>query len=66
MTHANLLNILTKFALYEEMVITKVTLKELIYASKTKASLSGTLGEAVLEAYAGSAKKVVVIKGTTV
>ena len=44
----------------------KITLKELLSASKTKALLSSILGNAVLERYKGSKKKVVVVKGTTV
>ena len=55
-----------EFAIHDEIVIAKVTLKELLSASKTKASLSETLGEAVLEECKGSVKKVVVVKDATV
>ena len=47
------------------MAIAKVTLKELQSTSKTKEILTNTFGDAVLEAYTGSEKKVVVVKGTT-
>ena len=40
-----------ELAIHDEMDIAKVILKELISASKTKALLSNTLGDAVLEAY---------------
>ena len=55
-----------EFAIHEDMDIAKITLKELLSASKTKAPLSNTLGNALLEEYRGSKKKVVVVKGTTV
>ena len=52
--------------IHDEMHIAKITLKELLSASKTKALLSNSLGKALLEEYKGSKKKVVVVKGTTV
>ena len=55
-----------EFAIHDEMDIAKITLKELFSASKTKTSLSNILGNAVLDEYKGSQKKVVVIKGTTI
>ena len=55
-----------EFAIYDEMDIAKITLKELLSASKTKQLLSNILGNAVLEEYEGSKKKVVVVKGSTV
>ena len=55
-----------EYAIHEEMDIAKITLKEMLSASKTKAPLSNTLGNALLEEYKGSKKKVVVVKGTTV
>ena len=48
------------------MDIAKITLKELLSASKTKALLSNIIGNAVLEEYKGSKKKAVVVKCTTV
>ena len=54
-----------EFAIHDEMAIAKVSLKELLSASKTKASLSFLLGDAILKEYEGSTKKVVVVKGTT-
>ena len=54
------------FAIHEEMDIAKITLKELLIASKTKALLSNILSNVVLEEYKGSKKKGVVVKGTTV
>ena len=55
-----------EFAMHDQMDIAKVTLKELLSASKTKALLSNILGNGVLEEYKGSKKKVVIVKGTTV
>ena len=55
-----------EFAIYDEMDIAKITLKELLSASKTKVLLSHILGNALLEEYKGSKKKVVVVKGTSV
>ena len=55
-----------EYAIHEEMDIAKITLKELLSASKTKAHLSNTLGNALLEEYKGSKKNMVVVKGTTV
>ena len=46
--------------------ITKITLKELLSASKTKALISNVLGNALLKEYKGSKKRVVVVKGTSV
>jgi len=54
-----------EFAIHDEMAIAKVTLKEPLSASSTKATLSNTLGDALLDCYKGSQKKVV-LKGTTV
>ena len=51
-----------EFAIYDENDIAKITLKELLSASKTKALLSHILGNALLEEYKGSKKKVVVMK----
>ena len=48
------------------MDIAKITLKELLTASKIKVLLSNILGNIVLEEYKGSKEKVVVVKGTTV
>ena len=48
------------------MDIAKITLKELLSASKTKAHLSTILGNVFLEEYKGSKIKVVVVKGATV
>ena len=55
-----------EFAIHDEIAIAKVTLKELLSSSKTKAILTHTLGNALLDGYKGSTKKVVVVKGTTV
>ena len=55
-----------EFAIHDEMDIAKITLKELLSASKTKALLSNIRSNVVLEEYKGSKKKVVVVKGTTV
>ena len=55
-----------EFAIHDEMDIAKITLKELLSASKTKAPLSNIPDNAVLEIYKGSKKKVMVVKGTTV
>ena len=54
------------FAIQDEMDIAKITIKELLSASKTKELLSNILGNVLLEEYKGSKKKVVVVKGTTV
>ena len=48
------------------MDIAKITPRELLSASETRALLSNILGNAVLGEYKGSKKKVVVVKGTTV
>ena len=55
-----------EFAIYDEMDIVKITLKELLSASKTNALLSHNFGNALLEEYKGSKKKVVAVKGTSV
>ena len=55
-----------EFAIYDEKDIAKITLKELLSASKTKALLSHILCNALLDKYKGSKKKVVVVKGTSV
>ena len=55
-----------KFAIHDDIYIGKITRKELLSASKTKATLSKIVGNAVLEVYKGAKKKVVVVKGTTV
>ena len=55
-----------EFATHDEMDIAKITLKELLSASKTKTLLSNILGNVVLEEYKGWKKKVVVVKGTSV
>ena len=55
-----------EFAFHDEMDIAKITLKELLSASKTKALLSNIIGNAVLEEYNGSKTQVVVVKGTAV
>ena len=55
-----------EFATHDEMDIAKITLKELLSASKTKALLFNILGNTFLEEYKGSKKKLVVLKGTTV
>ena len=55
-----------EFAIYDEMDIANITLKELLSTSKTKALLSHILGNALLEEYEGSKKNVVVVKGTSV
>ena len=52
--------------IHNEMAIVKLTAKELLSASKTKASLSITLSDAVLEANKESKKKIVIVKGTAV
>ena len=54
-----------KFAIHDEIIIAKITLKEMLFTSKTQAVLSNILGNAILEEYKGSKKKVVVMKGTT-
>ena len=48
------------------MDIAKITLKELLSASRTKALFSDILGNDVLEEYKGSKKKAIVMKGTTI
>ena len=55
-----------EFAIHDEMDIAKITLKELLSASKTKVLLTNILGNVILEEYKISKKKVVVVKGTTV
>jgi hypothetical protein len=55
-----------EFVIHDEMDIAKIALIELFSASKTKVLLSNILGNAILEEYKGSKKKVVVVKGTTV
>ena len=55
-----------EFVIHDDIDIAKITRKELLSASKTKALLSNILGNALLEEYKGSKKKVVVVKGTTV
>ena len=55
-----------EFATHDEMDIAKITLKELLSDSKTKALLFNILGNTFLEEYKGSKKKVVVVKGTTI
>ena len=55
-----------KFVIHNEMDIAKITLKELFCASKTEALISNMHGNAVLEEYNGSKRKVVVVKGNTV
>ena len=54
------------FAIHDEVDITKITLKELLSGSMTKALMSNVLGNALLEEYEGSKKKVLVMKGTAV
>ena len=46
-----------EFAIHYKMDIAKITLKDLLSASKTKALLSHILGNALLEEYKGSKKK---------
>ena len=46
-----------EFAIHDEMAIVKVALKELLLASKIKASLSNILCDAALVAFKGSMKK---------
>ena len=55
-----------EFVIHDEMEIAKITLKELLSASKTKDLHSNILGNVVVEEYKGSKKRVVVVKGTTV
>ena len=55
-----------KFVIHNEMDIAKITLKELLCASKTETLISNMHGNAVLEEYKGSKRKVVVVKGNTV
>ena len=54
------------FAIHDEFNIAKITLKELLSASKTKTLLLNILGNSVLEEYKGWKRKVVVVKGITV
>ena len=56
----------TEFAVHDEMDIAKITLKELLSASKTKVLLSNILGNALMEEYKGSKQNFVVVKRTTV
>lgn len=56
----------TEFAIHDKMDIARITLKELLSASKTKATLSNILAEALLAEYKWSKKKMVVACGTTV
>ncbi len=49
-----------ELAIHDAIVIAKVTLEELLSASKTNAVLSNTHVDAVLKAYLGSSMKVVV------
>ena len=46
-----------EFAIHDEMDIAKITLKELLSASKTKALFPNILGNAVLEECKGSKKR---------
>ena len=46
-----------EFAIHDEMDIAKITLKELLSASKTKALLFTILGNVVQEEYKGAKKK---------
>ena len=46
-----------EIAIHDEVDIAKITLKELLSASKTKALLSTILGNVVLEEYKGSKKR---------
>ena len=55
-----------EFAIHDEMDLAKITLKELLSASKPTMPISNILGNVVLDEYKGSQKKVVVIKGTTI
>ena len=55
-----------EFVIHDEMDTAKITLKEVLSASKPKALLSNILGNALLEEYKGSNKTVVVVKGSTV
>ena len=48
------------------LTLLRITLKELLSASKTKALLFNILGNAILEENKGSKRKAVVVKGTTV
>ncbi len=55
-----------KFQVHDDMIISKVSWKDLLSSSHTKTQLTELFGEALLCAFNGSDKKVVVVKGTTV
>ena len=53
------------FEVHDEMVISKIPLKDLLSSSQTKAGLSNLFGDSLVHAFNGSDKKVVIVKGTT-
>ena len=55
-----------EFKVHDEMSITGVSLRDLLSSTKTKENIAELFGDAVLNAYEGSEKKVVVGTGTTI